>query len=92
MSDWTRFAAPEILARRQLPTTPATFRCYCCGASYERGKFECCAPPKGMAAHKWRELTDHAGCGRCWRHCVCANKQDRVPKGRVLEWQRFGGN
>ncbi len=50
--------------------------CYCCGEEYERGKFRCCAPPKGTPSQVW--LGQHCGkcrptpeSTRCPRHCTC---------------------
>lgn len=56
-----------------------TLTCYCCGHSYERGHFKCCAPPTGMASHKWLEqfcrvqLAPGKYCNKCPR-CGCEHR------------------
>lgn len=38
-----------------------------------------------MAAHRWMALSckkvEHGGCGKCFRHCTCPDKHERVPLG-----------
>jgi len=56
--------------------------CYCCGATYELGRFICCAPPNGMASHQWLEKFCHV-CGtqtrgKCPKHCTCP-KPEKPP-------------
>lgn len=60
-----------------------TLTCFCCKASYQVGRFACCAPPQGMASHVWLGLScwDEGGCGQCARHCQCPSKADRLGKG-----------
>ncbi len=53
-----------------------TLTCYCCGESYERGRYRCCAPPNGLASHVW--LGQYCReCAKCPKHCLCATKQPR---------------
>ena len=79
----TAFVAPEILEKRA--AGEVTYRCRCCGDAYVRGSFRCCAPPTGMRSEKWLALAcrkvDAGGCGKCFRHCTCADKAARVGPG-----------
>ncbi len=56
-----------------------TLRCYCCGGSYERGHFRCCAPPNNMASHVWMtqwcrvEISPGKFCNKCPR-CGCGHR------------------
>lgn len=56
-------------------SSPTKVRCVCCGESYTRGHFRCCAPPNGSASEVWLSkfcpVPDRGGCGKCPRHCLC---------------------
>ncbi len=73
------FLSPEVKAKRA--AGKRTLRCRCCGDAYVVGHFKCCAPPNGMASHVWldkacRKVED-GGCGKCYRHCTCPDKDKR---------------
>lgn len=60
-----------------------TLHCYCCGESYERGHFRCCAAPRNIASHRW--LGQYcAVCAHCPKHCACAAITPRSPDVRPL--------
>ena len=69
-----------------------TYRCRCCGDAYVRGQFKCCAPQSGMASHRWLELAckklEDGGCGKCFRHCTCPDKNLRLGKGPLADEAR----
>jgi len=79
--EWIVAAPP----RTTISLKGAMLRCCCCRELYRRGHFRCCAPPNGMSAGKWLELAcpmpSTGGCGKCWRHCQCADKRKRMPPG-----------
>ena len=54
------------------------FTCYCCGTTYERGRFRCCAPKDGMKAYYWQALWC-ATCNKCPNHCLCETRVQRDP-------------
>ncbi len=60
------------------PRERIVLHCYCCGNSYERGHFICCAPPPNVPSHVWLEQFCHV-CGtetrgKCPKHCTCPKK------------------
>ena len=66
-----------------------TLTCYCCGESYERGHFRCCAPPTGTPSHVW--MGQHCKVckptperTRCPRHCTCAARSPTTPPVKPL--------
>ncbi len=69
--------------------------CYCCGAQYERGKFQCCAAPKGMASHTWLEkwcrveIEPGKKCNSCPR-CGCAHRAPVKETGHDVGWTTPG--
>jgi hypothetical protein len=75
-------------ALRQKP--PQVLHCQCCGEPYERGRFRCCAPPKGMASQNWLarfcKPISRGGCGRCPMHCRCLGEPEKPP---ATEFQAF---
>lgn len=62
---------------------PQLLHCYCCGETYPRGRFRCCAAPNGMPSHEWAEQSC-TGCKRCRRHCGCQGAP--VPVTSLAEW------
>lgn len=82
MKDNWYHLVPDSVVLKALGDRPV-MRCMCCGTTYKRGQFTCCAPPKGMASHTWLSLScwDETGCGKCARHCQCPNKAERLGKG-----------
>lgn len=81
--DWL---SPEL--RGQLFGPKPVYRCRCCGESYRKGEFKCCAPPGKMASHVWLAMAcpkvEQGGCGKCFEHCTCESKQDRAALHRPL--------
>lgn len=70
------------------PEEPPKLRCCCCKEFYRRGSFKCCAPPNGMGAGKWLQLAcpmPPNGCGRCFRHCECEDRTERLGAGPLKE-------
>lgn len=73
---------PDSVVMKGLAQQQQTFHCFCCGGTYQRGLFTCCAPPKNMNSSKWREMRcPHKSCGKCVRHCQCPDKQQRLGEG-----------
>lgn len=70
--DWYHLVDDRVILRRLAPK--ATLRCQCCGETYERGSFKCCAPPVGIPSNVWLGRCcnkDAGGCGKCPKHCEC---------------------
>lgn len=80
------FMAPDVKARRT--EAKPIYRCRCCGTEYRRGSFRCCAPPAGMPSHAWLSIAcpdpKQGGCGKCYRHCQCEGKDERLGLNRPL--------
>jgi len=85
--DRAALVAPDVLAAKCQPRQ--TLHCQCCGASYERGSFRCCAPPSGMASHVWLaracKPVKQGGCGKCYAHCTCPDKASRVQRDQPID-------
>ena len=86
MTEGWQHLVPDAVRLRS-STKPATLSCQCCGVRYERGKFVCCAPSKGMLSHNWFALScwGEGGCGKCVRHCVCPDKAERIGAGPLRQ-------
>jgi len=84
--DKKQFVSETIRERETKPTV--TLTCYCCGTTYLRGHFRCCAPPKNMPSHAWlarfcKNCTEdpHGVRSHCPRHCTCPKVPILSPDG-----------
>jgi hypothetical protein len=77
---WWYHLVPDPVVLKRLGQR-RELRCMCCKTRYRRGEFRCCAPPNGMASRNWLAMgcpDPPKGCGKCAKHCVCPNREQRL--------------
>lgn len=57
-------------------------KCYCCGETYTRRAWRCCASPLGTPSHVWlvrwhgtKPNLKDGECGKCPKHCQCEGRK-----------------